>query len=127
VPVVADEVLVTARDALELVRRGAADGFNLKLAKSGIAETRRIIAIADAAGIPCGLGSMLETRFGTLAGIHMAATLRAPLFSAELVGPWMVRDESPGVVPAAGESGLSWRVPQGAGWGADPEVYAAGV
>lgn len=120
VPIVADEGLVTAHDALELVRRRAADGFNLKLAKSGISETRRIIAIADAAGIPCGLGSMLETRFGTLAGIHMAASLRAPLFSAELVGPWMIKDETRARLPLLGEHGLSWRVPQAPGWGADP-------
>lgn len=122
IPVVADECLFTARDALNLIRRGAASGFNLKLAKSGIAETRRIIAIADAAGIPYGLGSMLETRFGTLAGIHMAATLRNPLFSAELVGPWMVRDPVDGGLPELDRKTLAWRVPMGPGWGADPET-----
>jgi len=119
-PIVADEGLVTARDALVMVRRSAASGFNLKLAKSGIAETRRIIAVADAAGIPYGLGSMLETRFGTLAGIHMAATLREPLFSAELVGPWMVRDDSAEAGPQLGKVGFAWQVPQGSGWGFEP-------
>ncbi len=119
IPVVADECLVTARDALFLVQNGAASGFNLKLAKSGIAETRRIIAIADAAGIPYGLGSMLETRFGTLAGIHMAATLRNPLFSAELVGPWMVRDPAASGPPMLNEKCLAWQVPEGPGWGSD--------
>jgi L-Ala-D/L-Glu epimerase len=120
-PVVADEALVTARDALEFVRRRAATGFNLKLAKSGIAETRRIIAVAEAAGISCGLGSMLETRFGTLAGIHMAATLRAPLFSAELVGPWMVRDPA-AALPRLAEGEFAWLLPTGPGWGAAPDL-----
>jgi L-alanine-DL-glutamate epimerase-like enolase superfamily enzyme len=119
IPVVADECLVTSQDALRLVRQGAADGFNLKLAKSGIAETRRIIAIADAAGIPCGLGSMLETRFGTLAGIHMAATLRNPLFAAELVGPWMVRDND-AALPELNADAFAWKLPTGPGWGVDP-------
>jgi L-alanine-DL-glutamate epimerase-like enolase superfamily enzyme len=119
IPVVADECLVTSQDALRLVRQGAADGFNLKLAKSGIAETRRIIAIADAAGIPCGLGSMLETRFGTLAGIHMAATLRNPLFAAELVGPWMVHDND-APLPELNADAFAWKLPSGPGWGAEP-------
>lgn len=119
-PIVADECLFTARDALNLVRRGAASGFNIKLAKSGIAEARRIVAIADAAGIPYGLGSMLETHFGTLAGLHMAATLRNPLFPAELVGPWMVRDEAGAGLPVLSEQSFAWRLPLAPGWGADP-------
>jgi muconate cycloisomerase len=119
IPIVPDECLVTAQDALRLWRAGAADGFNLKLAKSGIAETRRIMAVADAAGIPYGLGSMLETHFGTLAGIHMAATIRQPLFAAELVGPWMVRDVKP-PLPLLDADAFEWRVPGGPGWGAEP-------
>jgi muconate cycloisomerase len=116
VPVVADECLVTPADALRLVSEGAADGFNLKLAKSGIAGTRHIMAIADAAGIPYGLGAMLETRFGTQAGIHVGATMRSPLFAAELVGPWKVQD---GEVPDADlEPGqFAWKLPEGPGWG----------
>jgi L-alanine-DL-glutamate epimerase-like enolase superfamily enzyme len=120
IPIVPDECLVTSHDALRLWRAGAADGFNLKLAKSGISETRRIMAIADAAGIPYGLGAMLETHFGTLAGIHMAATIRQPLFAAELVGPWMVRDPKPSV-PEFDAATFEWLVPQGPGWGADPD------
>jgi len=117
IPVVADESLWTARDALRLRDAGAAHGFNLKLAKSGIVETRRIMAVADAAGIPYGLGTMLETGLGTLANVHFAATLRAPLFPAEAVGPWMVRDDVSGVRLARGSVELSWLVPSGPGWG----------
>jgi L-alanine-DL-glutamate epimerase-like enolase superfamily enzyme len=119
-PIVPDECLLTAQDALRLVRAGAADGFNIKLAKSGISEARRIMAIADAAGLPYGLGSMLETRFGTLAGIHMAATIREPLFAAELVGPWMVRDPDASL-PAFDAAAFEWQVPMQPGWGADPD------
>ena len=122
IPVVADECLVTAHDALRLVEARAAQGFNLKLAKSGIAETRRIMAIADAAGIPYGLGSMLETNFGTFAGIHMAATIRNPFFPAELVGPWMVRDKVSKVKPKLAARQLAWKVPMGPGWGVQPDT-----
>jgi hypothetical protein len=63
---------------------------------------------------------MLETHFGTLAGIHMAATIRQPLFAAELVGPWMVRDAKP-PLPVLDAEAFEWRVPGGPGWGAEPE------
>jgi len=120
IPVVADEMLVTARDALRIVNAGAAHGFNLKLNKSGITETRRIQAIAAAAGIRCGLGTMLESHFGTHAQVHFAATLQQPLFAAELVGPWMVKDKLTGLIPAHGKVPMSWLLPKGIGWGAVP-------
>lgn len=120
IPIVADESLFTAHDALRIVQERAADGFNLKLAKSGIRETQRIMAIADAAGIPYGLGAMLETPFGSLAGIHFAATLRQPLFPAELVGPWKMRDPR---IPDGwlSQDDFAWKVPSSPGWGGTPE------
>jgi L-alanine-DL-glutamate epimerase-like enolase superfamily enzyme len=120
IPVVADEMLVTAHDALRIVNAGAAHGFNLKLNKSGITETRRIQAIAAAGGIRCGLGSMLESNFGTHAQVHFAATLQQPLFAAELVGPWMVKDAVTGPEPKHGKVPMSWVLPKGIGWGVVP-------
>lgn len=120
IPIVADECLFTAHDALRIVQSEAANGFNLKLAKSGISETRRIMAIADAAGIPYGLGAMLETPFGSLAGVHFAATLNQPLFSAELVGPWKM--QAPRIPEGRlSENSFAWRVPTGPGWGGIPD------
>lgn len=116
-PVVADESLYTARDALRLRDAGACHGFNIKVAKSGVAESRRIIAIADAAGLPYGLGTMLETGFGTLAQVHFAATLKATLFPSEAIGPWLIEDDVTGVAPEHGSVELSWAVPTGPGWG----------
>jgi L-alanine-DL-glutamate epimerase-like enolase superfamily enzyme len=63
---------------------------------------------------------MLETYFGTLAGIHMAATIRNPLFSAELVGPWMVKDDRTSDEPVLDRETFCWKVPNGPGWGASP-------
>jgi len=120
IPIVADESLFTAHDALRIVQERAADGFNLKLAKSGISETLRIMAIADAAGIPYGLGAMLETPFGSLAGIHFAAALRQPLFPAELVGPWKM--QGPRVPDSRlSQDGFAWKLPAGPGWGGVPD------
>lgn len=74
VPIMADESLFDAVDAIRLVRDEAVDYFNIKLSKSGgIFDALRINAIAEAAGIPCMLGCMSESRLGLTANAHFAA------------------------------------------------------
>lgn len=116
-PIVADESLHSALDAMRLCDRKAANGFNVKLSKSGISESKRIIAIAEAAGIPYGLGTMFESKRGTLASVQFAASIPAPFYPTEAVGPWMVEDpdDVPGLQLADGA--LAWKVPTGPGWG----------
>ncbi|WP_269498984.1 mandelate racemase/muconate lactonizing enzyme family protein [Castellaniella sp. S9] len=116
-PIVADESLHSAMDAMRLCDRKAANGFNVKLSKSGISESRRIIAIAEAAGIPYGLGTMFESKRGTLASVQFAASIPSPFYPTEAVGPWMVEDpeDVPGLQLAEGT--LAWKVPTGPGWG----------
>lgn len=73
IPIMADESVHSPRDALEVVRRRAADMINIKLMKSGgIHAARQIAAIAEAAGLPCMVGCMIETRIGISAGCHFA-------------------------------------------------------
>lgn len=74
VPIMADESLFDAADAIRLVREEAVDYFNIKLSKSGgIFEALKINAIAEAAGIPCMIGCMSESRLGLTANAHFAA------------------------------------------------------
>lgn len=74
VPVMADESLFDATDALRLVREEAVDYFNIKLSKSGgIFEALRINAIAEAAGVPCMIGCMSESRLALTANAHFAS------------------------------------------------------
>ena len=74
VPIMADESLFDATDALRLVREEAVDYFNIKLSKSGgIFEAVAINAIAEAAGVPCMIGCMSESRLGLTANAHFAA------------------------------------------------------
>jgi L-alanine-DL-glutamate epimerase-like enolase superfamily enzyme len=73
IPIMADESVHSPRDALEVVRRGAADMINIKLMKSGgICGARKIAAIAEAADVHCMVGCMMETRIGISAGCHFA-------------------------------------------------------
>ena len=70
----ADESLFDATDAIRLVREEAVDYFNIKLSKSGgIFEALKINAIAEAAGIPCMIGCMSESRLALTANAHFAA------------------------------------------------------
>ena len=74
IPIMADECCFTAFDASAIVRRGAADIINIKLMKcGGIYPALQINAIAEAAGVRCMLGCMLESRLGIGAGAHLVA------------------------------------------------------
>ncbi|GAB3896355.1 mandelate racemase/muconate lactonizing enzyme family protein [Spirosoma agri] len=74
VPIMADESLFDSTDAIRLVREEAVDYFNIKLSKSGgIFDALKINAIAEAAGIPCMIGCMSESRLALTANAHYAA------------------------------------------------------
>lgn len=77
IPVMADESVHGPEDALNLIRMEAADMINLKLMKAGgITRGRRLIEIAEAAGIPVMIGCMVETKIATTAGTHLALGMR---------------------------------------------------
>ena len=47
--------------------------FNIKLSKSGgIHNSLKVAAIAEAAGVKCMVGCMLESRLGLAAAVHFA-------------------------------------------------------
>ncbi|MDX2496249.1 MAG: dipeptide epimerase [Desulfuromusa sp.] len=88
-PVYADESVFSPRDALDLIGMNAVDGLNIKLMKcGGIYNALKIAAIAETAGIPCMIGSMMESNVSVAAAAHLAAArsiisrydLDAPLF-----------------------------------------------
>lgn len=77
VPLMADESLFDAVDAVRLVRDEAVDYFNIKLSKSGgIFEALKINAIGEAAAIPCMIGCMSESRLAITANAHVASARR---------------------------------------------------
>ena len=74
VPIMADESLSSPRDAFEIARRHGADLLNIKLAKcGGVGQALAIADIAQAAGIKCMVGAMLEPRTSIAAAAHVAA------------------------------------------------------
>ncbi|WP_227377533.1 mandelate racemase/muconate lactonizing enzyme family protein [Haladaptatus halobius] len=92
IPVMPDESVETATDALKLIKRGAGDVFNIKLMKTGgITEAIRLNAVAEADNRPTQLGSMVEGNVGTAAGIHFAAAFENVVWN-EMVGPFMTTE-----------------------------------
>ncbi len=90
VPVMADESCHTAADALAIVRLHAADLINIKLMKcGGIRRALDLVAVAEAAGVGCILGSMVESSIGSAAGMALAVA-RLAIASCELIGPLFV-------------------------------------
>lgn len=75
-PLLADESVFNAREALTGAQMRIADLFSLKIMKSGgIRRAQEVAAIARAAGIGVYGGCMFETGVAHLAGTHLMASI----------------------------------------------------
>lgn len=72
VPLIADESARSLREAERVLGSGAAAALNIKVAKTGLAESLEIVALARAAGAPLMIGCMQETSLGLSPSIHLA-------------------------------------------------------
>ncbi|MFD2935609.1 mandelate racemase/muconate lactonizing enzyme family protein [Spirosoma flavum] len=120
VPIMADESLFDAPDAIRLVREEAVDYFNIKLSKSGgIFEALKINAIAEAAGIPCMIGCMSESRLALTANAHFA-TARQNIRFCDLDGCFEHADDP--VFGGITYNGYQIELPETPGIGAEVDA-----
>ena len=72
IPIFADESVKTFSDAKQVIESTNIQGINIKMMKSGIADSFRIIDLAKAAKKDLMLGCMLETRRGISFSLALA-------------------------------------------------------
>lgn len=85
--ILADEAVFSVRDAVDIIKMRAADLINIKLMKTGgIYNALQICALAQAYGVGCMTGCMLESNIAVTAAAHFAAAKKNVLL-ADLDGP----------------------------------------
>lgn len=73
-----DESIHSPTDAMKAISMRAADIINIKLMKcGGLYKAEQIYAIAEASGLSCMVGCMMETRLANTAGLSLASAKRA--------------------------------------------------
>ncbi len=92
-PILADESVFSVEDAERIIEEHAADLINIKLMKTGgIHNALKICDLADANGIRCMAGCMLESKVSVSAAAHLTGA-RSCIDMADLDGPSLCRED----------------------------------
>ncbi|ACA39113.1 dipeptide epimerase [Lysinibacillus sphaericus] len=87
--IMVDEGVHNIYDLVDVIEMRAADMLNIKLMKSGgIYPALALASLAEAAEMPCQVGSMVESAIATMAGAHLAIS-KSIIHTNEMVGPLM--------------------------------------
>ena len=80
--------------AIDVLKHDAVDVFNVATTGAGgLWPARQIVTLAEAAGVGVLLGSTVELGPGTLAQLHLAATVTNLTLPSDLVGPGLYLDD----------------------------------
>jgi len=123
-PIMADESMFSMHDALRIVQMRAADIASIKLMKpGGLARSRRVAAIFEAAGMPCYAGAMWESGIGIAASLHFAAATPNVHYGSDFYIPnYLLVDDLVQESLRIGEGYIF--VPEGPGLGIEPDWTA---
>jgi L-Ala-D/L-Glu epimerase len=84
IPIMADEAMFSPSDAVNILKTRAVDILNIKLMKTGgFYNAQKIYSMAEAFGVECMIGSMMESKVGITAAAHFAAG-KANIIKADL-------------------------------------------
>lgn len=87
IPVMTDEAVYSYKDLIRVIELNAASIINIKLARvGGIMRAKKIAHIAEAAGLSCVLGCMLEIGIGIAAAAHVAVSTPNVDLESDLIG-----------------------------------------
>jgi L-Ala-D/L-Glu epimerase len=73
IPIILDETIFTTADLARALSEDLCHGVNIKIAKSGIRESRKIFDLAKRERLKLMIGCMTETMVGLSAGVFLAA------------------------------------------------------
>lgn len=127
VPIMADESVYTHYDAERMIRTKSCRYVNIKLAKSGgILEALAINRVCAAAGIPCMMGGMLESRVALTAFAHLATACDNIRFYD--MDTCLLGHKIDPVIGGVQFKGFLVELPEGPGIGADVDpAFLAGL
>jgi len=94
IPVALDETVFSPEDVLRACQKGIADIVNIYVLKAGgIHNAAKSLEIAASAGIDAFVGSFNELGISTMAGAHVAATIKTLSYPCYLVGPMLYEED----------------------------------
>ncbi len=118
VPILADESVVTSHDAFRIIAAGAADAIKIKVSKcGGYIGARKIIDVAEAAGIKLIIGQGICSSIEAAGEIHLACAYPHVCDVADMVGPAKLLGDL--VEKSLDMSRGTITLPQGVGLGLD--------
>jgi len=113
----ADESCCSIHDALDIARLGCVSILARKLTKSaGILGSMAIARIAEATGLGCYVGCMIETSLGTAAYLQVALSAAPVTWGCELFGPLLLAGDGC-AGPCGARTARSWpSTARGSAW-----------
>jgi len=119
--IMVDESVWTPQDVVRVSRAQAADIVNIKITKTcGLKKAIEVYDTATAHGLPCMIGTELESCMALPAKLHIAAALEKLPFACEFTEVAFQKVALNGSVKLDSEGCIS--VPQGHGLGIDPDM-----
>jgi muconate cycloisomerase len=119
VPVMVDESVWNTHDVIKVAKAEAADLINIKITKAGgLKNSLDIYTTAEAVGIPCIIGTELESCVAVAAKLQLAASLERLPFACEFTE--LAFQKMALTEPLRLENG-SLKVPSGTGLGMAPD------
>ena len=93
VPIMADEAATSIQDVFRIAKTRAGNSIALKPCKhGGMTQTKKVVGIAEAAGIGLYGGTMIESSLGTAAFAQLYSTIADLKFGTEIFGPLLFKD-----------------------------------
>jgi len=84
VPIMGDESVFTPHDVAREIELGVIGVISIKTPRTGYYQSRKIIQMAELAGIGCLVGTQAESSLGTLPSAHFAAAFQNIRYPSEI-------------------------------------------